>query len=649
MVVTGLLLSACQPQPTSTPVVSPQPVTPLPNVITPVPPTATATLPAKPVGPVSRTLSICLGQEPTSLYIYGASSRGMWSVLEAVYDGPIDTRKFAAQPVILQKLPSLADQDVAFEPVDVKAGDLVVDVNGNLVALASGSRVFPSGCYGADCVSTWDGKKALKMDRLKVTFKLLPGLKWSDGAVLSAGDSVYSFNLAADPATKVAKPVVERTDSYRELDDLTVEWTGRPGFAPQKLEGLFFQPLPKHAWEKYKPAELQNNELVSRKPLGWGPYVIEEWKAGSNIRLRKNPNYFRAGEGLPKFDTLVFRFLGVPGDDHLAVLRSGECDVIDQTTLLEDQLKQIIALQADQKLKVYMGESTEWEHLDFGIKPASYDDGYQSGKDRPDFFGDVRVRQAFAYCIDRQALVKELLYDRSSVPIGYLPSGHPFLLADLISPPYDVAAGNRLLTEAGWKDLDNNPATPRTAQGVANVPNGTPFVISYVTTEATLRRRTAEWIAKNLADCGVQVNINRANPNQLYAAGPDGVLFGRNFDLAQFSWETGGQPPCFLFESSAIPTSKNNWLGGNLAGYSAAPYDTACQKARQARTGSAEVASANQEALRLLAKDLPVIPLYFSLKIAVARPDFCNLEMDVTARSLFSNLESFDYGSVCLP
>ena len=573
----------------------------------------------------------------------------MWSVLEAIYDGPIDNRQYAAQPVILEKLPSVADKDAVFEPVDVKAGDLVVDADGNPINLAAGARVLPSGCSGADCAQTWDGKKALQMDRLKVQFRLLAGLKWSDGAPLTAADSVYSFNLAADPATKVSKRIVDLTASYQAVDDVTVEWTGHPGFAPQSLEGLFFLPLPKHAWEKYKPENMESVDEITRKPLGWGPYYIEDWKAGSNILLRKNPNYFRAGEGLPKFDNLVFRFLGEPGDNNLAALQAGECDLIDQTTLLEDQLQQIVALQAAKKLKAYIGQGPDWEHLDFNLKPAAYDDGVNLAQDPPDFFADIRVRQAFAYCIDRQAMVKNLFYGLSSIPATFLPPGHPMLQGDLVTLPYDVAKANQLLTDAGWVDEDNDPSTPRTAQKVTNALPGTPFEVTLYTTLATARKKTAELIAKDLAECGVKVTVQTLEPGQLYAPGPDGVLFGRSFDLAQFSWETGSQPPCFLYETRSIPTAKNNWIGGNLTGYSSPEYDAACQKARQARFDAPDMIQNYQEAARLFSLDLPALPLYFPIKIAISRMDFCNMEMDVTARSSLWNLENFDINPACQP
>lgn len=647
LLILVFILSACQSTTTVPPTRSPEPGPPLPPVFTSTPIPSTATLPPKPSTTPARSLVVCLGQEPTSLYVYGSSSRGMWSVLEALYDGPFDTRKFTPVPVILTRLPALPDQGAVLETVEVKAGDMVVDANGNLASLAAGTRVLPTACSGVDCAQVWDGQKMLRMDRLKVTFQLLAGLKWSDGMPLTAADSVYSFKLASDPATKVSKQIIDRTASYVARDDTTVEWQGLPGYLPARFDGLFFIPLPRHAWEKYSPAEMANKEDVARRPLGWGPYILEEWKPGNYIRLRRNPAYFRAGEGLPKFDVLLYRFLGEPGDNNLAALQSGECDIVDQTTLLEDQLVQIIDLESQKKLRAYIGQGPEWEHLDFGIRPSSYDDGYTAGKDRPDFFGDVRVRQAIAYCIDRPTLVKTLLLNRSVVSSSYLPPGHPLALADLTPLPYDVEAGNRLLSEAGWKDADNNPATPRTAQGAANVPAGTSFSIDYYTTQAVIRQKTAEQISRNLGDCGVEVKLHYLSPGELYAAGPDGVLFGRKYDLAQFSWEIGSQPPCSLFESSSVPGPKNNWIGGNLSGYTSAAFDSACQKARQARPTAAAYAQAHQEAMRILAKDLPVIPLYYPLKIAISRADLCNLEMDVSTRSFLWNLERLDINSAC--
>jgi len=134
---------------------------------------------------------------------------------------------------------------------------------------------------------------------------------------------------------------------------------------------------------------------------------------------------------------------------------------------------------------------------------------------------------------------------------------------------------------------------------------------------------------------------------QLFAAGPEGPLFGRNFDLAEFSWKMGSQPFCTYYTTEQIPSSANSWLAVNLTGYSNAEYDAACRNARLSRSDQSSYLESNLQVQSIFANDLPAIPLYFRLEIAVARPDICGFEMNVSARSDLWNIESLDYGDNC--
>ncbi len=626
-----LLLSACQAAPTAAPSATPTAAEPTPQ------PTATFTPTPEP----PKSLVVCIGQEPQTLYMYAGNSRAMWSVLEAVYDGPIDMRGYTPVPVILEKLPALADGDALVQPVDVLEGQAVLDADGNFTYLKAGARYLPSGCSSDACAVTWDGTSPVQMDRLQLTFKLLPGLLWSDGAPLTADDSVYSFELASDPDTPVNKRIVERTVSYTSPDAVTVQWQGIPGYFPQTYEGLFFSPLPRHTWGLLGAADLLKADLSNTTPLGWGPYVIQEWVKGDHITLARNPNYFRAAEGLPEFETLVYRFLGENADSNLEALLVGECDIVDQTTLLEDQLGQVIELQGQRQLLAFVGLGPEVEQLVLGIRPASYDDGFTPGSDRPDFFGDLRTRQAIAYCLDRATLIASLRSGQGQVAVGMVPPASPFYPSDLSALPYDPAQGARLLDEVGWKDSDNNPDTPRVAQGVAGVPDGTPFVIEYATSQASLRLKVADLLIKSLAGCGIQANLNSYNVSDLYAAGPDGILFGRKFDLAQFAWAAARLPSCGLYETGQVPNAANSWLGGNITGFSNAEYDAACQAARASRPGDgSDPVALYQQVQRIFADQLPAIPLYYDVKLAATRLDVCNFSLDVSARSDLWNLEA---------
>jgi peptide/nickel transport system substrate-binding protein len=484
------------------------------------------------------------------------------------------------------------------------------------------------------------------MDQLSATFKLKSGITWSDGQPLTAADSVYSYTLAADPATLTSKKIVDRTASYTAVDDLTVRWVGLPGYLPQQYDANFFLPLPKHAWGSSSAADLLTSDAATRRPLGWGPYVIDEWVAGDHITLSKNPRYFRASEGLPKFDKLVYRFVGEPADSSLSSILAGECDLVDNTALQSVDYQSIFDLRTAKKIQLFTGEGPEWEHLDFGIRPAVYDMNPVPTTARPDFFSDVRVRQAFADCIDRQKIVGDLLYNLVSVPGSYLPPNHPLNLPDLKPIPFDLDAGKKLLDDAGWKQAVSDPI--RRAVDVANVPAGTPLSVTYLTTQAPLRVAIAAMIKASLAECGVQVDVKSLTTDALYAAGPDGPLFGRSFDLAEYAWSSSAQPPCFLYSTAQIPAAGNNWLTGNVTGYSKTDYDAACQKATQARPDQTDQYTQGQQAAeRFLAQDLPSIPLFFQLKMTAARTDLCGFEMDVTARSALWGIENLDYGPNC--
>ena len=616
------------------------------------PATATPTLaPTRTIVP-QKTLVICLGDEPSSLYLYGGASQSMWSVLESIYDGPIDTVNYEPQPVILENIPTQENGGVQVQSAAVNAGDLVANTEGDLVAIEKGVQVFQAGCTSISCATIWDGTTALNLSQMVVKFKLIAGVKWSDGQALTAADSVYSYQVASDKDTHTSKTLVSKTASYTALDSQTVEWVGVPGYLTLNPSAFFWSPLPQHVLGQYSAKDLNTVDASTRSPLGWGPYMIDEWQAGDHIRLVKNPNYFRASEGLPKFDVVVYRFLGNVPQADLSPILTGECDIIDSSVNMSNQIQTIRSLETQGKVKGYYGQGPAWEAINFGIKPSSYDDVFNPYIDRPDYFGDVRTRQAIADCIDRQSIIKNVMFSLSELPSTYLTSNHPYFVKDLPSYAYDPAKGEQLLDEVGWKDTDNNPATPRVSVGVDKVVNGKPFEITYSATDTPNNQLISQSIAANLQQCGIKVDVKLVSVADMYAAGPGGLVFGRNFDLAQLGWTVGRQNPCFLFSTSEIPSAANSWLGTkyggvNLTGYSNPVYDQACQGYLSAGLDANAANQANTQALTQLANDVPIIPLFFDTRVMISRPDLCGLTFDVSSRSGLKDIEKLDFGSAC--
>ncbi len=658
----AIVAAACQSGPPL-----PATLTPLVETIAVPSPTEAAidptAVPPSPTLPPAdpRSLVICTGQEPADLYLYGSygadsnSIRGKNNILAAIYDGPFEILSYEYRPVILEKVPNLSDGDAALERVAVNPGEPIVDADGNIAPLEPGVRFFPSGCKRSECVQEYtaaDGSAML--DRIVVTFRLLPGLTWSDGAPLTAADSVYSFEMAADPASPVAKDAIERTASYLRIDDQTVQWSGLPGYRDPTYFANFWTPLPQHLWGQLTAAELLEAEVSSRLPIGWGPYIIQQWTPGSSIQLAKNPNYFRANEGLPVFDFLVFRFVDHRSPTSVANLLSGECDILDRTVELDDEQVNLLALDQNGQIRAFFQTSRAWEHADFGIVPNSFDDGWNLFTDRPDLFGDVRVRQATAFCMNRQAVVDSVLVGRSVVLDTYLAPEHPLYHSDVPQYAFDVEAGIALLEEAGWLDTDQDPQTPRLFTGNhPQIPPGTPLEFNYATSSAEQRLQSAQILIDSLAECGIKANLELWPISELTAPGPDGPIFGRRFEMGQFAWENDVFTPfCDLYMSRFIAGGDIErfpffWGGWNNPGYSNPEYDAVCEAALQSLPGDPEYEANHRQAQEIFAQELPVVPLYLHLKLAAARPDICNFMMDPTAKSDMWNLEAFDYGESC--
>jgi len=200
-------------------------------------------------------------------------------------------------------------------------------------------------------------------------------------------------------------------------------------------------------------------------------------------------------------------------------------------------------------------------------------------------------------------------------------------------------------------DLDGDPQTSRIAKGIAGIPEDTPLTFTYLVPADGERPQTAQIVREGLASCGIEAEIVVQDWDTLMQPGPDGLLFGRKFDMAQFAWELTLEPSCTLFVSDEIPGPypefSRGWGGGNLSGYSNPAFDTACSDARLSLPGSETYVQAHQRAQSIFAEDLPVIPLYQRIRLVALRPDLCNLVLDPSANSALSHLELLDYGPFC--
>jgi peptide/nickel transport system substrate-binding protein len=591
-------------------------------------PAATPSERPTPEPPPPAELTICLAQEPTTLYLYGDTNRATDVILEAIYDGPFDLLGFQPEPVIMEKTPSLADGDMQIEAVAIAIGDVYVNPRTlEPESLRRGSPVLPSGCLSQDCLVDFNGGE-IEVDRMRVRYELLPGLLWSDGEPLTAADSVFSYDIDGDPQTPTPKYLYARTFSYKTLDELTVEWVGLPGFLDVDVASSFWTPLPEHVLGEVEASELQTHTQAIESPLGWGAYRLEAWKRGERLHLSRNPNYAGA-TGPPAFDQLIFRFEESP-EAALEGLRSGRCDILDEALLPLNHVDVIRSAPSQSGIEVVGVPGSVVERLDFNHRPRP--EGEQAS-----LFSDVSTRKGLAACLDRVDLAAGLYGPEADVSDSFLPPSHPQYVGIEGGASGGAAQGMDLLEEAGWTLAEGEEV--RRAQGVPGVSNSTPlaFELTYVVGEMT--EQVASRMASKLAECGVQVELRSLPAEDFYGPYPEGIVFGREFDVVLWGWPAFSTPACEMFASWEVATDATP-LGINASGHQDSVYDDACRSLIWSAPGTGARTEAVGTVQTLVQGSLPSVPLFVRPRYVAYANWVCGLELDGSARTVLRNLES---------
>ncbi|MEM7332386.1 MAG: ABC transporter substrate-binding protein, partial [Chloroflexota bacterium] len=289
-----------------------------------------------------KDLIVCMAQEPQTLYTYGNSMLAQRAVQHAFEENNFETKSYGYQARGIEKIPSLADGDAVINVVEVAAGDTVVDAAGEVVVLEDGMMITNSDGENVEFAGS------AMMEQMVVDFTMKARV-WSDGVAVTASDSVYSFNVAADPDTPSSKFTTDRTASYEANGDLGLVWTGVPGYLDSTYFTNIWQPLPEHHLGGFSAAELLEAEESSRTPIGDGPYKIDEWVAGDSIVLSPNEFYY---EGAVPLNSVTYKF--IPDTNQLiAQLLSGSCDIGTQDGMGADQSPFLIEAESSGLLTPY--------------------------------------------------------------------------------------------------------------------------------------------------------------------------------------------------------------------------------------------------------------------------------------------------------
>lgn len=420
------------------------------------------------------------------------------------------------------------------------------------------------------------------------TFILHDQITFHDGRPLTSADAKYTLDtLLASDSRKAASffdisggqpqpyiEAVEAPDAKTLVVRLTRPW-------PQLLANLVAVPIIP-----------QNTEAAQKtNPLGSGPFRFARYDEAQNYAdLTAYDNYW---QGAPQIKALRVRVI-IEANTLQAELKSGRMDLVPPFATLSPDAYQAMAQDPNFKVEKFPGANIVY--LQFNVDAAP--------------LNNPQVRQAIAYAIDRESIVRDLLLGQAEVAHSILPKESWAYNANQ-QYTYDLNRARALLDEAGLRpDGDGRRLTKP--------------IIFKISSGNVATSQFAGVIQNSLKEIGLPVEIETLELNSLL----DQLRNGQ-YQMTTSRWVGGNQDPIFLkdlFASSQIPTQNNRALR-NRSRYRNSQLDDLLETATntfnrdQARTLYAQ-------AQDIVSRDLPLLPLWYPAQMVIARRDLGQIKID---------------------
>ncbi len=445
-------------------------------------------------------------------------------------------------------------------------GDVQAAVVEGLVAPDAKASYVPVLATQVPTVRNGGIKIAADGKSMVVTYRLRPGVKWSDGVPMTSADVKFTWETVKNP-----KFIAESKDGSEDIASIdtpnaTTVVVNYKRVAPDFMSTLFtFGIFPKHTLE----GKDLNTDTYNEKPLGTGPFMVKEFRRGQYVILERNPYYWRKdskGVQLPYLDGMVFKI--IPDSNTLVTqLRTGEVQMAYGVPY-----SQVTQLDGVPGLRIVKNSVLSWQHLDFNLKTI-------------DAFKDPNVRKAFAYAINKSAISKALGGYPTPINTVVVPV---FSYTNPAVPKYDynLARAQQLLDAAGWKVG---------ADGI-RVKDGKRMSFKIMAQAGRSTDEDAEQvIIASLKQAGIELQPD----NKSGVAFRDARYKG-NYDLFYGGWITSADPTYSVFYGSK---GVNNGQG-----YASGKIDTLLDRAESTLDPVQRTAALRDFQTELMT-DLPSIPV----------------------------------------
>ena len=423
-----------------------------------------------------------------------------------------------------------------------------------------------------------DGEaKIVSRKPFTLLYKIKKNANWSDGRPITADDFIFTATTTLNPRNDLAaRTGFDQMKRLVKVNAKTFRVVFKQPFAAYKqIWSGAFGVFPKHALKGRDFNTVWNtnvNNPVNGQRIGSGPYLVADYQRGQSMTLVRNPRWWGKR---PAVERIVFRFI-TNTDSEIQAIRGGEVDAIYPQPQL-----QLASLSRQSDLKVESNFGSTLEHLDFNTGRQGF------SLARAPWF-----RQAFAYSIDRNALVSQLFRTLNS-------KLKPLQNLTYVNNQKEYAPSfSRYVLNRGKVDsIMRAHGCAKGGDGIYSC-NGVRASLRIGTTAGNrLRELSLEIIQAQAKAAGIELRID-SSPSRIFFP----AVSAENYHIALFAWVGTGDP-------SGQVDIYGCGGGSNWKGY--------CSKkvTDLFRASDAELNPAKRRALVLkadqnLAANLPTLPLY---------------------------------------
>jgi peptide/nickel transport system substrate-binding protein len=406
-----------------------------------------------------------------------------------------------------------------FNPIlcnDAECLDAIASVYPQLVATNPATQKTEKGAKGG-LAKDWK----VSADGLVWTIMLRNDYKWGDGTPVTTKDVMYAYNAILDPAVESPNSTIrEDVESVKAIDDYTLEIKlKRPecDSAFQKIGGVIGTGgvPPSHLYPK-DLSKLKDSDVNVKPPSFTAQYKFDEFRTAELVRFTSNQAYPDKQGAKIEHDGKVVRIV----ENQTALIQqflAGTIQIIEEPPV--SRRKDILDAQAKGTVKTFTKPGTLWDHIVLNhADPADPQSAYELDKDGKPLldkpikqkphpvFGDVKVRRAFQLGLDMKEIIEKAVFGYGKQMTSLLTPGNIYYDKSLAAVPYDPAAAEKLLDEAGWK---------KGADGIREK-DGKKLKFTLTTIQGNVRRTAVANVAKDqLKKIGFDVVVETKDFNKM--------------------------------------------------------------------------------------------------------------------------------------